>query len=164
VSQQFTRKKAGEACVIVGVYVDDLLITGNKSSEVEKFKQQMAAKFEMSDLGLLSYYLGIEVEQHDDFITLKQAGYAKKVLAKFVMGECNPTKFPMDPGARLHEDKSGQKIDATEYRSVVGCLRYLLHTRPDLAFSVGIASRFMEKPTVMHLKAVKQILRYVQGS
>ena len=64
----------------------------------------------------------------------------------------------------MHEDKKGQRIDASEYRSIVGCLRYLLHTRPDLAFSVGIASRYMEKPTVMHLKAVKQIIRYVKGS
>jgi hypothetical protein len=67
----------------------------------------MAAEFEMSDLGLLSYYLRIEVEQHDDFITLKQSGYAKKVLAKFGMEECNPTKIPMDPGTKLHEDKKG---------------------------------------------------------
>ena len=55
----------------MGVYVDDLLITGSESREIEKFKQQMAAEFEMSDLGLFSYYLGIEVEQHEDFITLK---------------------------------------------------------------------------------------------
>jgi len=80
------------------------------------------------------------------------------------MEDCNPTKIPMDPGTRLHEDKGGQRIDASEYISIVGCLRYLLHTRPDLAFSVGIASRYMEKPTVMHLKAVKQIIRYVKGS
>lgn len=118
----------------------------------------------MSVLGLLSYYLGIEVEQHEDFVTLKQSGYAKKVLVKFGMEDCNPTKIPMNLGTKLHEDKKGQRIDAFEYRSVVGCLRYLLHTRPDLAFSVGIASRYMEKPTVMHLKAVKQIMRYMQVS
>lgn len=80
------------------------------------------------------------------------------------MEDCNPTKIPMDPGTRLHEDKGGQRIDASEYISIVGCLRYLLHTRPDLAFSVGIASRYMEKPTIMHLKAMKQIMRYVKGS
>ena len=146
------------------VYVDDLLVTGSQTQEIEKFKRQMTKEFEMSDLGLLSYYLGIEVEQHEDFLTLKQSGYARKVLSKFGMDECNPTKIPMDPGTKLHEDKQGQRVDASEYRSVVGCLRYLLHTRPDLAFSVGIASRYMEMPTVMHLKTVKQIMRYVKGS
>jgi len=162
--QAVYKRGAGKATLILGVYVDDLLITGSETQEIEKFKKQMKNEFEMSDLGLLSYYLGIEVEQHEDFITLKQSGYAKKVLAKFGMDDCNPTKIPMNPGVKLHEDKGGQKVDATEYRSVVGCLRYLLHSRPDLAFSVGIASRFMEKPTVMHLKAVKQIIRYIQGS
>lgn len=104
------------------------------------------------------------MEQHEDFITLKQAGYAKKILARFGMEGCNATKIPMNPGIKLDEDKEGKRIDATEYRSVIGCLRYMLHTRPDLAYSVGVASRFMEKPTTMHLNAVKQILRYVQGS
>jgi hypothetical protein len=80
------------------------------------------------------------------------------------MEECNPTKIPMDPGTKLHEDKKGQRIDVTKYRSIVGCLGYLLHTRLDLAFSVGIASRYIEKPTIMHLKAVKQIIRYVKES
>jgi hypothetical protein len=71
------------------------------------------------------------------------------------MGDCNATKIPMDPEIKLHQDKSGEPMDATEYRKMVGCLRYLLHTRPDLAYSVGMANRFMKRPTVMHLKAIK---------
>ena len=77
------------------------------------------------------------------------------VLIQFGMGGCNPTKYPMEPGLRLHSDKEGERTDATNYGRMIGCLRYLLHTRPDLAYSVGVASRFMEKPTVLHLKAVK---------
>lgn len=80
------------------------------------------------------------------------------------MGECNPTKVPTDPSVKLHRDKSGKPVYATEYRKVIGCLRYLLHTRLDLAFSVGMASRFMGTPTIMHLKAVKQIMRYLKGT
>ena len=95
---------------------------------------------------------------------MKQSGYAKKVLMRFGMGECNPTKFPMEPGCKLNADMGGQQVDATEYRKVIGCLRYLLHSRPDLAYSVGVASRFMERPTVMHAKAIKQILRYLRGT
>jgi hypothetical protein len=67
----------------------------------------------------------------------------------------------MDPGEKLDADKQGERIDAAEYRRIIGYLRYLLHTRPGLSFAVGMASRFMEKPTVKHLKAVKQIMRYL---
>ena len=88
------KRGAGNATVILGVYVDDLLITGSETQEIEKFKKQMAAEFEMCDLGLLSYYLGIEVEQHEDFITLKLSGYAKKVLAKLVWRIAILPKFP----------------------------------------------------------------------
>jgi len=61
----------------------------------------------------------------------------------------------MDPGCKLDADKQGVPVDSTEYMKMIGCLRYLLHTRPDLSYFVGVASRFMEKPTVMHVKAVK---------
>ncbi|XP_066395871.1 secreted RxLR effector protein 161-like [Miscanthus floridulus] len=70
----------------------------------------------------------------------------------------------MDLGAKLDADKQGERIDATHYRRIIGCLRYLLHTRPDLSFSIGVASRFMEKPTRKHLNAVKQIMRYLKGT
>ena len=83
--------------LIVGVYVDDLIVTGTSVDQIGTFKLQMMKEFEMSDLGLLSCYLGIEVEQRGDSITLRQAAYAKKVLTQFGMAECNPTKYPMEP-------------------------------------------------------------------
>ena len=146
------------------LYDDDLIVTGGDPSEIATFKRQMTSQFEMSDLGLLSFYLGIEVEQKEDCITVKQTSYAKTVLSQFGMADCNPTKIPMNPGVKMHDDKQRVKTDPTEYMRVIGCLRYLLHTRPDMAFSVGMASRFMEKPTVLHIGAVKQILRYLQGT
>jgi hypothetical protein len=88
----------------------------------------------------------------------------RKVLLQFGMVDCNCTKVPMDPGSKLDVDKGGELVDATHYRKIIGCLRYLLHTRPDLSYSVGVASRFMEKPTVMRTKAVKQIMRYLHGT
>ena len=138
-------------------------MTGEDSIEIDVFKKQMTSEFEMSDLGLLSFYLGIEVDQHKDFVTLKQSSYAKKVLSQFGMEDCNPTKIPMDPGAKLDEDEGGERVDATEYRRVIG-LRYLLHTRPDLSFSIGMASRYMEKSTMKDQRALKQILRYLKGT
>ena len=97
-------------------------------------------------------------------ITIKQSMYAKKILGQFGMLECNPTKYPMEPKIHLHKDEKGHPVDASEYRRIIRCLRYLLHTWPDLSFAVGMASRFMERPTVMHHKAVKQNLRYLKGT
>ncbi|KAG6524466.1 hypothetical protein ZIOFF_014375 [Zingiber officinale] len=159
----YTRGKR-EASILVGVYVDDLIVTGRSTEGINKFKQQMMTEFEMSDLGLLSYYLGIEVEQQKSRILLRQSAYAKKILSQFQMADCNATKQPMEPKTPLHKDLEGTPIDATEYRRIIGCLRYLLHTRPDLSYSVGMASRYMEKPTSMHHKVVKQILRYLKGT
>jgi len=159
----YTRGEGPDA-VILGVYVDDLIVTGGNPTKIKEFKDEMMSEFEMTDLGLLSHYLGIEVDQKDDYITVKQTSYAKKVLGQFGMSGCNSTKTPMDPGSKLDADKGGEPVDSTEYRRMIGCLRYLLHTRPDLSYSVGLASRFMERPTVMHVKAEKQILRYLQGT
>ncbi|KAG6509279.1 hypothetical protein ZIOFF_034672 [Zingiber officinale] len=134
------------------------------TEKINKFKQQMMTEFEMSDLGLLSYYLGIEVEQQKSRISLRQSAYAKKILSQFKMADCNATKHPMEPKTQLHKDLEGTPVDATEYRRIVGCLRYLLHTRSDLSYSVGMASRYMERPTIMHHRVVKQILRYLKGT
>lgn len=80
------------------------------------------------------------------------------------MGECNPSKWPMEPRINLTKDENGVLVNATDYRRLVGSLRYLIHTRPDLGFSVGVVSRYMESPNESHLKAVKQILRYIKGT
>ncbi|XP_039128856.1 uncharacterized mitochondrial protein AtMg00810-like [Dioscorea cayenensis subsp. rotundata] len=139
-------------------------LEGSNNEEVERFKEQMMMEFEMSDLGLLSYYLGIEVEQQKDRIQLKQSAYAKKVLSQFEMTDCNAAKYPMETKMQLHKDLEGTPVDCTEYRKIIGYLRYLLHTWPDLSYAVGMASRYMERPTVIHHKVVKQILRYLRGT
>lgn len=159
----YTRREGDEALVIA-VYVDDILVTETKVSNINKFKQQMGKEFEISDLGKLSYYLGIEVIQDKDHIILKQAVYALMLLEKAGMSECNPAKYPMEVKVQIDRDDKGKPFNSTEFKSLVGGLRYLVHTRPDIAFSVGIVSRFMERPTNLHLGAVKRILRYVKGT
>jgi hypothetical protein len=124
----------------------------------------MQAQFKMSDLGLLSFYLGIEVHQRRDGISLSQAAYAHKVLDKAGLADCNPCHTPMEPRFKLSKISTAPPVDATEYRGIVGSLRYLVHTRPDIAFAVGYVSRFMEAPTSEHLAAVKRILRYIAGT
>jgi hypothetical protein len=154
----------GTARLIVGVYVDDLIITGGDAGAVGKFKAQMMNTFRMSDLGLLSYYLGLEVSQGAAGITLRQTAYAAKILEKAGMAGCNASATPMEPKLKLLKEGDTPSIDATEYRSIIGSLRYLCNSRPDLSYAVGYLSRFMEAPREEHYAAVKRVLRYVAGT
>ncbi|XP_039128494.1 secreted RxLR effector protein 161-like [Dioscorea cayenensis subsp. rotundata] len=97
-------------------------------------------------------------------ITLRQSAYANKVLEQFGMSDCNAVNVPLEHKVKLHKDGEGEPIDVTEYRCIIGSLRYLLHTRPDLSFAVGLLSRYMQRPTSLHLKAMKQTLRYLKGT
>ena len=115
---------------------------------IEEFKAGMSACFEMSDLGLLTYYLGIEVIQYDGGIKIVQERYAKKILEESGMSECNAVQAPMDSGLKLSMAKDEQSVDEKEYRRQIGCLRYLIHTRPDLSYAAGVLSRYMHEPKV----------------
>jgi hypothetical protein len=127
----------------VGVYIDDLVIIGTKDMEVVAFKEEMKATFQISDLGPLSFYLGIEVHQDDSGITLRQTAYAKRVVELARLTNCNPALTPMEKKLKLSRNSMKEEVDATQYRCLVGSLRYVAHTRPDLAFSIGYVSRFM---------------------
>ena len=144
----------GATRLIVGVYVDDLIITGGDAGAVSRFKAQMMNTFRMSDLGLLSYYLGLEVTQGAHGITLRQGAYAIKILEKAGLAACNPSTTPMEMKLKLLKEGSTPSVDATEYCSLIGSLRYLCNSRPDLAYAVGYLSRFMEAPRQEHLAAV----------
>ncbi|KAJ0982162.1 hypothetical protein J5N97_010417 [Dioscorea zingiberensis] len=160
----YKKEHHGLVLLVGVVYVDDLIVTGSAVCDIVKFKNQMKKLFSMSDLGLLSYYLGIEVKQTAHGVSLCQAGYATKILEQSGMKGCNPCQTPMENRLKLSKKSEGPAVDATMYRSIVGSLRYLVNTRPDIAYAVGIVSRFMESPTTQHLAAVKHILRYISGT
>jgi len=155
---------AGDHRLVVGVYVDDLIIAGGNQVDIDTFKSEMHSTFKMSDLGRLHYYLGLEVSQSEEGITLCQNAYAAKILETAGMTGCKSTCTPMEPRLKLSKLSTAPAIDPTQYRSIVGSLRYLVNTRPDLAYSVGYVSRFMESPTTEHFGAVKRILRYISGT
>ena len=150
--------------VLVGIYVDDLIITGPREEKICKFKEEMKEKFEMTDLGLLSSYLGMEVKQSKANIFLSQRTYINHVLKAFKMDECNAIQTPMEVHLKLQRENQGKLVNSTNYRSLIGSLRYLLNTRPDLTFCVSYLSRFMDKPSSEHLAAAKRILRYLKGT
>lgn len=150
--------------LIISIYVDDLIFTGNDESMFEDFKNSMMHEFDMSDLGRMRYFLGIEVLQRDDGIYICQRKYAMEVLRRFGMEESNSVLNPIVPGFRICKDKEGVKVDATFFKQVVGSLMYLTATRPDLMFVVSLISRYMEQPTELHLQTAKRVLRYLKGT
>nr|GEY05190.1 ribonuclease H-like domain, reverse transcriptase, RNA-dependent DNA polymerase [Tanacetum cinerariifolium] len=97
-------------------------------------------------------------------IGVYQSAYANKILKEAEMIDYNEALIPMDPGTRLTKVTEGTMVNSTEYQSLIGCLRYPLHTRPDLSYYVGLLSRFMQEPRDQHMKAIRQVLRYVKGT
>eukprot|EP00253_Pinus_taeda_P024109 PITA_24109 len=116
----------------------------------------------MTDLGHLHYFLGLQVLQSKEGISLSQSKYACDILRHFHMEDCKPAPSPFQSGVKLSVSCTSPEVDATLYRQLVGKLLYLTHTRPDLSFVVGLVARFMQNPRESHWKAAKRILRYVR--
>ena len=158
-------KEQDRDLLFVCIYVDDIIFTGTSLRMFNDFKKAMEREFEMSDMGLMSYYLGMEVKQMKDGIFISQEGYAKTILKKFNMSDCKPVSTPMEVGIKLSKvEEDPENVNPTMFKSLMGSLRYLTCTRPDILFAVGLVSRFMEKPTMSHMKAAKRILRYLRGT
>jgi hypothetical protein len=136
----------GNVQLVVGVYVDDLIITGLDRDNIRLFKEEMVAAFKMSDLGLLHYYLGIEVKQSASGISLSQGAYTMKILERCGMTGCNPCHVPMEACMKVNKQSTQPLVDAAAYRSIVESLRYLINTRLDFAFVVRYVSHFLEEP------------------
>jgi hypothetical protein len=144
--------------------VDDLIFTSNDEGMFRTFKQSIMKEFEMTDLGKMIYFLGIKVTQSAGGIFIYQKKYAREVLERFKMDDCNPMQVPIIPGTKLTRDGEGEKIDSTYYKQMIGSLMYMTATRPDLTYVVSLISRFMEAPTELHYQVVRKILRYLKGT
>jgi hypothetical protein len=118
----YTRRRGKEE-LVVRVCVDDLIVTGAWEKDIASFKVEMAARFQMTNLGTLSYYLGIEVRQGSRAVTLGQRAYARKLLERAGMANCKPAATPMEEWIKLSKQSATEKVDATHYRSIVGGLR-----------------------------------------
>ncbi|KAI3509130.1 hypothetical protein L1887_24156 [Cichorium endivia] len=157
-------KEQKDDIIIVCLYVDDLVFTSGSFEMIEEFKNEMKVDFEMTDLGLLHYFLGIEVKQEKNRISISQQRYAENLLTRFNMKDATPISTPMEFGLKLSKESSEENFNPSIYRSLVGSLMYLTATRPDITFSVSMISRFMEVPKVDHWEAGKRILRFVKGT
>ncbi|XP_049360646.1 secreted RxLR effector protein 161-like [Solanum verrucosum] len=157
-------KKEGNDFIIVCIYVDDIIYTGSSSSLLEEFKSQMMNEFETSNMGLLHYFLGLQFHQTEEGIFLSQRKYARDLLNKFGMLNCKPVATPMNISEKLQQVNEEELTDAKRFRSLVGGLIYLTHTRPDIEYHVGVISRFMQQPLKVYYGAAKKVLRYIAGT
>eukprot|EP00252_Welwitschia_mirabilis_P022462 TRINITY_DN607_c0_g1_i3.p1 TRINITY_DN607_c0_g1~~TRINITY_DN607_c0_g1_i3.p1 ORF type:complete len:1070 (-),score=207.18 TRINITY_DN607_c0_g1_i3:857-3973(-) len=158
------KKEANGKRLFVLIYVDDIIFAGNDDRLIEKFRSDMMKEFEMTDLGHLSYYLGIQIRQSSKGTSLNQFKYASDMLQRFQMHECKSISTPMATNEKLHKDMEGDLVDEHLYRSMIGSLMYLTATRPDIQYFVSFLSNFMNEPKYPHLMAVKRVLRYVKGT
>ncbi|XP_058727170.1 uncharacterized mitochondrial protein AtMg00810-like [Vicia villosa] len=160
----FTKTEDEGKMLIVCLYVDDLIYTGNNTAMFGCFKKSMMAEFEMFDLGVMHYFLGIEVVQSSTRIFISQKKYVRDIMNKFQMKDCNPVNTPSEFGMKLNKDDGRKKVDDTIYNQIVGSLMYLTATRPDKKHDVSVIRRYMECPTEIHLLAAKRIFSYLQGT
>ena len=152
-------------CVLLLVYVDDVLVTGSSTELIARTKIDLKGRFEMTDSGKCAFVLGIELVDNDDgSVTMCQRRYINDILKRFGMDDCKAVISPTDISTKLLPSDAPTKVDAP-FREAVGARMHLMTaTRPDIAYAVGYVSRFMENPQVEHWVAVKRILRYLQGT
>ena len=149
--------------LVVLVYVDDLIITGDNMDEITKLKHSLQQRFAIKDLGILRYFLGIEMATSPKGFFLSQRKYVLDLLKEANMSDAKPVNTPLDTKLKLSLE--GQPLpNISYYQRLVGKLIYLTITRPDIAYSVSIASQFMHSPTMEHFNLVKRLLRYLKGS
>jgi hypothetical protein len=156
-------KKVESHLIILVLYVDDLILTSSDSKLLNHVKTILKKKFEMIDLGLLHYFLGLQVFQTNERNFLAQSKYVCDPLHRFHMDDCKLATSSFQSGFKLAFTCTSPKVDATLYRPLVGSLLYLTHTRPDIPFVVGLVSRYMQTPHESHWKAAKMILLYVKS-
>ncbi|GJT59889.1 retrovirus-related pol polyprotein from transposon TNT 1-94 [Tanacetum coccineum] len=155
--------KHGEDILLVQIYVDDIIFGSTNPKLSKRFGKLMHSKFDMSMMGELKFFLGIQIHQSPRGIFINQAKYAQEILKKHGMTSCDSIGTPMAT-KHLDADLSGTPVDQMKYRSMVGALMYLTASRPDIVHATCYCARYQAKPTEKHLTAVKRIFRYLKDS
>ena len=162
------KSDVGGDTFFIGVYVDDIVLTGKNEAGIQEVKKMLASRFDIKDLGRLTYFLGMSVIQDQDNHTtwMGQPAYIKKLLEKQKMSDSKPVSTPVDPGSHLLKTTEDEEaLEQQSYQSLVGSLMYLsICTRPDLAYAVNTLARFSSKPNASHWTAAKRVLRYLRGT
>ncbi|GJX46721.1 putative ribonuclease H-like domain-containing protein [Tanacetum coccineum] len=149
--------------LLVQVYVDDIIFGSTKKSLCVEFEQMMYKRFQMSFMGELTFFLGLQVKQKDDEIFISQDKYVADILKKFDFATVKTSITPIETNKALLKDEEAEDVDVHLYRSMIGSLMYLTASRPDIMFAVCVCARFQVTLKVSHLHAVKRIFRYLKG-
>ncbi|KAK6139114.1 hypothetical protein DH2020_027143 [Rehmannia glutinosa] len=153
----------GESILLVQIYVDDIIFGSTNKELCDKFSNLMQGKFEMSKMGELTFFLGLQVKQLKDETFIGQTKYTRDVIKKFGMEEKSSVKIQMNTSVKMYMDADGKAVDQTRYRAIIGSLLYLIASRPDITFAVGVCARFQSVPKESHMTAAKRILIYLKG-
>ena len=162
----FTGKVNGVK-VLLAIYVDDIFIACSSMDVMNTVKRNLSDKFAMTDMGIIKHYLGMDIEYNRDegIVRLSQTEAINGILRRFRMEECKPALTPMETKLMLNPRTEHEDIADVPYRQIIGCLMYvMLCTRPDISYSIGVLSKFLEQPTKMHWTSAKRILRYLKGT
>ncbi|WVZ00786.1 hypothetical protein V8G54_026855 [Vigna mungo] len=160
----YVKKIDNNDLLIFCFYVDDLLVTGSSLDGIEEFKQMMKVEFEMADLGRLNYFFGMEFTHTTAGLMMHQKKYVKDLLERFKMTQCKAIRNPVEVNVKLRLDEDEKSMDETTHKQLVGSLRFLCNSRPDLMYGFGLLSIFMSNPRKIHLIVAKHVLRYVKGT
>ncbi|GJX32335.1 retrovirus-related pol polyprotein from transposon TNT 1-94 [Tanacetum coccineum] len=159
----FTKKKDSHI-IIVQIYVDDIIFGLTCQDLCDDFSKIMHDEFEMSMMGELNFFLGLQIKQLEDGIYFNQSKYIKEMLKKFGLEYSKPIKTPMSSEIKLTRDEDREFVGDKKYHGMIGSLLYLMASRPDIMFSVCLCACFQEVPKISHLEAVKRIFRYIKGT
>eukprot|EP00253_Pinus_taeda_P015436 PITA_15436 len=143
---------------------NDIIFGSNEEAMSQSFSLVMQKEFEMSFLGELTYFLGVQIQQNEGGILLSQTKYLKQILKKYGMEDAKRICTPMVRGCNLSTNDKLVAVHQPTYRSMIGSLHYLTGTKPDIMHAVGIVGRFQENPKETHLQAVKRIFKYLEGT
>ncbi|GKA23973.1 putative ribonuclease H-like domain-containing protein [Tanacetum coccineum] len=158
----FIRKDKGDI-LLVQVYVDDIIFGSTKKSLCIEFEKMMHKKFQISSIGELIFFLGLQVKQKKDGIFISQDKYVTEILKKFGFTDVKTASTPMETQKLLLKDEDGEEVDVHLYRSMIGSLMYLTSSRPDIMFAVCAYARYQVNLKISHLHAAKRIFRYLKG-
>ncbi|GJS07819.1 putative ribonuclease H-like domain-containing protein [Tanacetum coccineum] len=139
------------------VYVDDIIFGSTKKELCNAFEKLMHEKFQMSSMGELIFFLGLQVQQKNDGIFISQDKYVEEILKKFGFTDFKTASTPMETQKPLLKDENGKEVDVYMYRSMVGSLMYLISSRPGIMFIVCDCVKYQVNPKVSHLHVVKKI-------
>nr|GEX86881.1 uncharacterized mitochondrial protein AtMg00810-like [Tanacetum cinerariifolium] len=157
--------QAPRACdiILVQVYDDDIIFGSTQEEMGDAFEILMHEKFQMSSMGELTFFLGLQVKQKQDGIFISQDKYVVEILKKFGFSKVKIVSTPMETSKPLLKDQDGQEVDVHMYRSMISSLMYLISSRPDIMFAVCACARHQASPKVSYLDVVKRIFRYLKG-